>query len=93
MRNEIKEIAKDFGLPPKVVNDVYNSYWMFIRETIKKLPLKENLTEEEFMALRTSFNVPNLGKLNCTYDRWLKLKKRQKYREDGYKYKKGETNV
>ena len=91
MRNEIKEIAKDFGLPPKVVNDAYNSYWMFIRETIKKLPLKENLTEEEFMALRTSFNVPNLGKLNCTIDKFNNTKKKleyiKKYREKYDKYK------
>lgn len=54
----------------------YESYWLFIRENIKALPLKEDLSEEEFKELKTNFNIPSLGKLTCTYERMLGVKKR-----------------
>ena len=38
--------------------------------------LKENLNEEDFAKLRTNFNIPSIGKLTCTYDRMLGMKKR-----------------
>ena len=65
----ITQISKELSLPYKVVDKVYKSYWRFIRDTIQNLPLKENLTEEDFQKLRTNFNIPSLGKLSCTYDR------------------------
>lgn len=44
----ITQISKELSLPYKVVDKVYKSYWRFIRDTIQNLPLKENLTEEDF---------------------------------------------
>ena len=75
----ITQISKELGLPYKVVDKVYKSYWRFIRDTIQNLPLKENLTEEDFQKLRTNFNIPSLGKLSCTYDRVKGVKERYKY--------------
>lgn len=86
-----ERVAKDLDIPEKVVAFAYRSFWKFIRETIKELPLKEDLTEEEFLKLRTNFNIPSLGKLVCTYDRYIGMKKRYKYlkslrsRDDKYK--------
>lgn len=74
MNDEIYErVAVKLNLPIKVVELAYLSYWRFIRTTIKDLPLKDNLSEEEFSKLRTNFNIPSLGKLNCTYDRITRL--------------------
>lgn len=68
----------ELGIPPEVVKLAYESYWKFIRETISSLPLMEDLTEEGFSELRTNFNIPSIGKLNCTYSRWKGVKKRYK---------------
>lgn len=76
----IQTVSEKLIIPYEVVNKAYNSYWEFIKENIEKLPLKEELTEEEFSRLRTNFNVPSLGKLNCTYKKMLGIK--QKYEEN-----------
>lgn len=67
MNSEIYEnVAKKLGIEETKVKEAYESYWKFIRETIESLDLK-NITEEEFNKLRTSFNIPRLGKLHCSY--------------------------
>ena len=67
------------GLPPEVVDTAYKSYWKFIKQTIQSLPLKDDISEEDFTKLRTNFNIPSLGKLTCTFDRMMGVKKRFKY--------------
>jgi hypothetical protein len=92
----IKQVSIELGLPPQVVKEAYESYWTFIRNNIKALPLKEDLSREEFDKLRTNFNVPSLGKLSCTYDRFIGIKKRLKYLnklKDDYNNKEGEAHV
>lgn len=75
----ITQVSTELGIPPEVVKLAYESYWMFIRKTISALPLMEDLDEEEFSRLRTNFNIPSIGKLNCTYNRYSNIKKRYKY--------------
>lgn len=92
----IKQVSIELGLPPQVVKEAYESYWTFIRNNIKALPLKEDLSKEEFDKLRTNFNVPSLGKLSCTYDRFIGIKKRLEYLnklKDDYNNKEGEAHV
>lgn len=92
----IKQVSIELGLPPRVVKEAYESYWTFIRKNIKALPLKENLSKEEFDKLRTNFNIPSLGKLSCTYDRFIGVNKRFKYLnklKDDYNNKEGEAHV
>lgn len=80
MLNEIYEqVAKDLGLEPEVVKAAYQSQWQFIRNTIEALPLKEELSEEEFSQLRTSFNIPSLGKLYTTDEKVRRAKRRVEY--------------
>ena len=69
----VRQVSMELGIPPEVVKLAYESYWKFIRETISSLPLMEDLTE-----LRTNFNIPIIGKLNCTYSRWKGVKQRYK---------------
>lgn len=80
MKNLYKEVAEEMGLPERVVELAYRSYWKFIKKTIEELPLKEDLSEEEFAKLKTNFNIPSLGKLSCNYDRYCKIKKTLLYR-------------
>lgn len=74
--NIVNEISKELGLTVDLVDRSYRAYWLFIREHIKSLPLKEIQSEEEFSKLKTNINIPSLGKLSCTYDRLLRVKKR-----------------
>ena len=75
----IGKVSQEMGLPPEVVDTAYKSYWKFIKQTIQSLPLKDNISEEDFTKLRTNFNIPSLGKLTCTFDRVVGVKKRFKY--------------
>lgn len=79
MKKEIiLEVSRNLDISPDVIEKVYKAYWSFIKETIQALPLKDNLSEEEFSTLKTNFNVPSLGKLTCTLDKYTRVKKRFK---------------
>lgn len=78
-QDAIDHVANKLELPREVVKEAYESYWKYIRCTISELPLKDDLSEEEFNKLRTSFNVPSLGKLAVTWDRYKAIKDRYKY--------------
>lgn len=75
----INKVSKDTGIPVEIVDKTYKSFWLYIRNSVQELPLKENLTESEFLSLRTNFNIPSLGKLCCTYPRYIRIKERFNY--------------
>lgn len=74
----INKVSDLISVPPDIIDKVYKAYWLYIKESIQKLPLKENLTESDFIKLRPNFNIPSIGKLCCTYDRYLGVKSRFK---------------
>lgn len=90
------KVSNELNIPEEVVREAYVSYWKYIRHKIQELPLKENLTEEEFNKLRTNFNIPSIGKLSCTYDRYKAIKDKfkhiKKLRHDSNN-KEGQANV
>lgn len=71
----ISKVAAELQLPGKLVDKTYRAYWRSVREHIATLPLKEDLTEEEFSKLQPNVNIPSIGKLNVTFDRYRKMKK------------------
>lgn len=75
----IGKVAKELSLPENVVDKAYKAFWLCVKDNMQSLPLKENLNEEDFAKLRTSFNIPSLGKLSCTYERMVGVKKRFNY--------------
>ena len=75
----VHELSKEMFLKEEVIDTIYKSFYNFIRESITNLPLKEELSEEEFNNLKTNFNIPAIGKLHCTYERYLKMKKQKEY--------------
>lgn len=58
----VAQVAGELGIPKGMVNRIYRAYWKTVRQYISSLPLKDYLTDEEFSRLRTSVNVPSLGK-------------------------------
>lgn len=72
----IAKVSTELNLPEDLVKKTYSEYWSYIRNTIEDLPLKNNLTQTDFSELRTNINVPSLGKINCTYERYIGMKKR-----------------
>lgn len=70
----VAQVAESTGLTPRFVDRVYKGYWKAIRSHITSLPLKEELTDEEFLALKPNVNIPSIGKLYVTLDRYKKVK-------------------
>lgn len=71
----IKKVAEDTGLERRLVDRTYRSFWRAVREHICSLPLKEDLSDEEFMQLQPNVNIPSIGKLHVTLDRYHRMKK------------------
>ena len=76
--NIINKVSQEISIPPEVVDTAYKSYWKFIKQTVQSLPLKDDISEEDFIKLRTNFNIPSLGKLCVTWDRLVGCKNRFK---------------
>ena len=69
-----KEASIKLGIPENDIKEIYDSYWYFIRNHITNLPLKENLNKNAFDRLKVNINIPSIGKLYCTYERYLGVK-------------------
>lgn len=72
----IHKVSEDTGIPVEVVDKSFKGFWLYIRNSVQELPLKGELTEAEFLSLRPNFNIPSLGKLTCTYPRYLGVKEK-----------------
>lgn len=72
----IAQVAKSTGLSKKLVDKIYRAYWWAVKEYIKNLPLKEDLSDEEFLKLRPNVNIPSIGKFYVTLERYRKVKAR-----------------
>ena len=72
----INKVSEELNLSREIVENTYKAYWNFIRVTIEELPLKTELSQERYRNLRTNINIPSLGKLNCTYNRYIGIRNR-----------------
>ena len=71
-----KEVSEELNLSYADVKRIYQEYWHFIRETIDNNSIEWGLSKEEFNKLRVSIVIPCIGKLGCSYKRYLGLQKR-----------------
>lgn len=78
----IKKVSEENNLPKNLVDKTYRAYWKAIREHITSLPLKEDLSDEEFLKLQPNVNIASIGKLNVTLDRYKRMKKMIKIRKE-----------
>lgn len=75
----ISKVAEKTGLPKSLIEKTYKAYWRAVKEHITSLPLKEDLTDEEFSKLQPNVNIPSIGKLYVTKDRYRSLKNQHKF--------------
>lgn len=83
-----EQIAEEVDLPVKRVKEIYMCYWKCIKDIIQNLPLKKELTQEQFNALKVNFNIPLIGKFNCNYERVKRVKnsfKKSRIKNDNIK--------
>lgn len=71
----VAKVAEDNGLSKSLVNKTYRAYWKVIREYITSLPLKDDMTDDEFNKLKPNINIPSIGKFNVTIERYRTMKK------------------
>lgn len=83
----IAKVAESTGLSFRLVDRTYRAYWRSVREHVSSLPLKEDLTDEEFMQLQPNVNIPSIGKLNVTLQRYRNMKKMHNIRKEIYNVK------
>lgn len=76
--NVYKEASMLTGIPKDIVEKAYYSYWRAIREHFSSLPLKEDIEEKDFIALKPSVSISSIGKLFVTYDRQRAMRERYK---------------
>lgn len=77
----VKQTSEETGIPERVVREAVNSVYKFIRSKADSIPLGDVISKEDFDELRTSFNIPLLGKYGCTYDRYKRVNKAIRYKE------------
>lgn len=82
MQEIYQKVSKDMGLPTTIVEKGYKAFWKAARDHITSLPLKEDLTDEEFMKLQPNVNIPSIGKLHVTLDRYKRMKKMNAIRKE-----------
>lgn len=92
MQKIINDLSLETGLPKNVILNTYKAYWKYIKDTISKIDFDKINSEQEYNKARTNFNIPNLGKLGCSYDRVIRIKQQNKYKDEA-KHKKDKTNV
>lgn len=72
----IKQVAKELNLPEDLVRNTYKSYWKVVKQIIESKQIKsldnKLLLQEEFNNNIININIPSIGKLNCTYDKYQK---------------------
>lgn len=70
----VNAVSASTGINKTRVDKIYKAYWRAVREYIEALSLKEDLTEEEFLKLKPNINIPSIGKLYVTPDRYKRVK-------------------
>lgn len=77
----LRQASRELSVPIELVEQVYRSYWSFIRETAMSLPLK-TVTKEEVRLITTNFNIPYIGKLHIDYDQIRKYHNQLNHYQD-----------
>lgn len=87
----VSQVAESVGLPKKMVDKIYKAFWKAVRIHIESLPMKQELTDDEFLQLKPNVNIPSIGKFHVTLDRYHRVKSRRRIIEE-FKSKKHATH-
>lgn len=76
MKNEklLKRVAKELNLPVSKVEEVYMSYWTYLKEYIMFFNKSKDITKEEFDQTIHSINIKHIGKIKINYYKYINAK-------------------
>ena len=77
----LRKVARELCVDQKLVEQVYKSYWYFIKEHISSLPLRD-LSREAYDSTISNVNLPFLGKLYVDYNKLAKYHEGRKLYRD-----------
>ena len=77
----LRKVARNLSVDQKLVEQVYKSYWFFIKEHVSSLPLRD-LSQEEYDSTISNINLPFLGKLYVNYGKLAKYQEQRKLYKD-----------
>lgn len=86
----IEQVARNLSVNKKLVENVYKSYWKFIKNHVASYSLR-GMSQEEFESIDTNFNIPYIGKLYIKKDKLERYNNQLKYYQN-VKSKKNKTN-
>ena len=86
----IKKAALNLQLDRQRVEEIYKSFWLFIRRHIAENDLP-NISKEEFEVTDTNFNIPYIGKIYTGYDKIQKFHNKQNY-YNNVKHQRNQTD-
>lgn len=86
----LRQTARYFSISSKLVEEIYRSYWKFIKETVSSKSLKE-ISDEEFDSSNLNINLPYLGKLYADKEKLNKYRRQLNYYRN-VKIKEDKTN-
>lgn len=90
VRELVLEVAQELGIEPKQAVQAYRRYWLWVKDTVEEMPLAST-SEEDFPNIRSSINIPNLGKIHASYNRVQRINKSKQIINERTNNKKGET--
>ncbi len=77
----LRKVARELCVDQKLVEQVYKSYWLFIKKHVSSLPLRD-LSQEEYDSTISNINLPFLGKLYVDYNKLAKYHEQRKLYRD-----------
>ncbi len=87
----LRQASRKLSVPLDLVEQVYTSYWAFVRETAMSQPLKQ-VSIEDAKELTTNFNIPFIGKLHVDYNQITKHQNQTKYYQENVRDKENQAN-
>ena len=75
---KIKALAEKYEITPAEVRLIIRSQFEFVRVKCKELEFADNLSREEFDAMKTNFTFPALGKLYASHFLYNKIQENKK---------------
>lgn len=79
---KIEEIAEKYGMTVKDVESIVSAPYDFIHKTASSMIFKDDMTKEEFSAMKTNFNIPSIGKLYASNFLYNEIQRKKKEKKD-----------
>ena len=74
--NVIKELSIKYNLTEKEITEIVHSPFAFIVGTISEMEFRGDETEEEFNEIAKNFNLPCIGKVHSSYNKFKSINSR-----------------